>query len=60
VPARILGADQEAFVSLIANDSALALKQTEIGEATGYGQSRVSDLKKSKRHLPLMEVSHAQ
>ena len=60
VPARILGVDQEAFVSLIANDSALALKQTEIGEATGYGQSRVSDLKKSKRHLPLMEFSHAQ
>jgi hypothetical protein len=60
VPARILAADQEAFVSLIANDGALSLKQTEIGEATGYGQSRVSDLKKAKRHVPLMEVSHAQ
>lgn len=59
-PARILAADQEAFVSLIANDSVLSLKQTEIGEATGYGQSRVSDLKKSKRHLPLMEGLHAQ
>ncbi|MCP3380120.1 MULTISPECIES: AAA family ATPase [unclassified Bradyrhizobium] len=59
-PARILAADQEAFVSLIANDGALSLKQTEIGEATGYGQSRVSDLKKAKRHLPLMEAPHAQ
>jgi hypothetical protein len=60
VPARILAADQEAFVSLIANDGAFSLKQTEIGEATGYVQSRVSDLKKAKRHLPLMETSHAQ
>ncbi|MHC2627258.1 hypothetical protein ACVIW2_009345 [Bradyrhizobium huanghuaihaiense] len=60
VPARILATDQEAFVSLIANDGALSLKQTEIGEATGYGQSRVSDLKKAKRHLLLMEASHAQ
>jgi len=60
VAARILAVDQEAFVSLIANDGALSLKQTEIGEATGYGQSRVSDLKKAKRHLPLLEASHAQ
>ncbi|GAA0304882.1 hypothetical protein GCM10008966_26840 [Rhodovulum strictum] len=60
VAARILAVDQEAFVSLIANDGALALKQTEIGEATGYGQSRVSDLKKAKRHLPLLEPSYAQ
>lgn len=56
VAARILAIDQEAFVSLIANDGALSLKQTEIGEATGYGQSRVSDLKKAKRHLPLLEA----
>jgi hypothetical protein len=60
VPARILATDQEAFISLIANDGALSLKQTEIGEATGYGQSRVSDLKKAKRHLPLIEAAHAQ
>lgn len=60
VAARILAVDQEAFVSLIANDGALSLKQTEIGEATGYGQSRVSDLKKAKRHLPLLEASHVQ
>lgn len=59
-PARILATDQEAFVSLIANDGDLSLKQTEIGEATGYGQSRVSDLKKARRHLPLMEATHAQ
>jgi len=60
VAARILAVDKEAFVSLIANDGALALKQTEIGEATGYGQSRVSDLKRAKRHLPLLEAPHAQ
>lgn len=60
LPARILAADKEAFVSLIANDGALSLKQAEIGEATGYGQSRVSELKKAKRHLPLLETSHAQ
>ncbi|MBP2463798.1 MULTISPECIES: AAA family ATPase [unclassified Rhizobium] len=59
LPARILAADQEAFVSLIANDSEFPMKQTEIGEATGYGQSRVSDLKKTKRHLGLMEGANA-
>lgn len=58
-PARILATDQEAFVSLMANDSDVSLKQTEIGEATGFGQSRVSDLKKAKRHLPLIEALHA-
>ena len=58
-PARILAADQEAFVSLIANDGSFVIKQTEIGEATGYSQSRVSDLKKAKRHLPLLEAPHA-
>lgn len=59
LPARILAADQEAFVSLIANDAELPMKQTEIGEATGYGQSRVSDLKRARRHLQLIEASHA-
>jgi MoxR-like ATPase len=58
-PARILALDPEAFVSLIANDAAIGLKQIEIGEATGYGQSRVSDLKKAKRHVALMEPAHA-
>lgn len=60
LPARILATDQEAFVSLIANDPEFSMKQTEIGEATGYGQSRVSDLKKAKHHLALMEGGHAQ
>ncbi|SDT37418.1 AAA family ATPase [Bradyrhizobium canariense] len=59
-PARILATDQEAFISLIANDPDFPMKQTDIGEATGYGQSRVSDLKKAKRHLALMEAAHAQ
>lgn len=58
-PARILALDPEAFVSLIANDTEIGLKQTEIGEATGYGQSRISDLKKAKRHVGLMESAHA-
>jgi hypothetical protein len=60
MPARILATDQEAFISLIANDPDFPMKQTDIGEATGYGQSRVSDLKKAKRHLALMEAAHAQ
>ena len=60
LPSRILADDQEAFVSLIANDSSFSLKQIEIGEATGFGQSRVSDLKKAKRHLQWIEVAHAQ
>jgi hypothetical protein len=59
VPARILATDQEAFVSLIANDPDFSMKQTDIGEATGYGQSRVSDLKKAKRHLSMVEAAHA-
>lgn len=57
--ARILAADLEAFVSLIANDADSGLKQTEIGDATGYAQSKISDLKKAKLHLPLMEAAHA-
>lgn len=58
-PARILAADLEAFVSLIASDPDAGLKQTEIGDATGYAQSKISDLKKAKLHLPLMEAAHA-
>ena len=58
-PARILATDPDAFISLIANDLEFPLKQAEIGQATGYGQSRVSDIKKTKRHLPLMEAAHA-
>lgn len=58
-PARILATDQEAFVSLVANEPDLGLKQTEIGEATGFSQPRISELKKSRRHLPLMEQAHA-
>lgn len=60
MPARILALDPEAFVSLIANDTHFGMKQADIGEATGFGQSRVSDLKKAKRHLPLLEPAHAQ
>ncbi|MDR6773318.1 ATP-binding protein [Azospirillum sp. BE72] len=59
LPARILAKDPEAFISLIANDANFGVKQAEIGDATGFGQSRVSDLKKSKRHLSLMDVAHA-
>jgi hypothetical protein len=60
-PARVLAEDRDAFISLIANDPDIGLKQAEIGEATGYGQSRVSDLKKAKRHLALTDgAAHAQ
>ena len=58
--ARILAADPDAFISLIANDAEFPLKQAEIGQATGYGQSKVSDIKKAKRHVPLMDTSYAQ
>ncbi|MEO9490958.1 MAG: ATP-binding protein, partial [Marinomonas sp.] len=53
-PAQILATDPDAFISLIANDLEFPLKQIEIGQATGYGQSKVSDIKQAKRHLPLM------
>jgi SpoVK/Ycf46/Vps4 family AAA+-type ATPase len=59
-PARILAEDRSAFVSLIANDADIALNQDDIGRATGTAQSRVSTLKKEKRHLPMMEVANAQ
>jgi predicted XRE-type DNA-binding protein len=36
------------------------MKQTEIGEATGYGQSRISELKKARRHLSMTEPAHVQ
>lgn len=60
LPARVLARDKEAFISLLANDQDFAMKQTEIGEATGYVQSRISEIKKAKRHLPLIEAPHAQ
>lgn len=59
VPARILATDPDAFISLIANDLEFPLKQAEIGQATGYGQSRVSSIKKAKRHLSLTGAAHA-
>ena len=60
LPALLLATDKEAFISLIANDDDFRMKQIEIGEATGYGQSTVSDIKKSKRHLAVAEDKHAQ
>ena len=59
LPARILGTDKEAFISLLANDQEFAMKQAEIREATGYVQSRISEIKKTKRHIPLTETPHA-
>ncbi|GMG82563.1 ATP-binding protein [Paralimibaculum aggregatum] len=59
-PARILAEDHQAFVSLIANDPDIGLDQTEIGRATGTTQSRVSTLKKERRHVDLMERINAQ
>ncbi len=58
-PARVLASDLDAFVSLVANESDLGLKQAEIGDVTGFSQPRISELKKSKRHLLLMEDAHA-
>jgi len=58
-PARILAVDPDAFICLIANDTDFPLTQSEIGQATGYGQSKISDTKKTKKHLALMESDHA-
>ncbi len=56
--AKLLASDPEAFISLITNDSNLSLKQSEISAATGYGQSKISEMKKAKRHLALMEANN--
>lgn len=45
---RDLARDPEAFISLLANDSDVGLKQTEIGAATGIGQSKVSEIKRQQ------------
>lgn len=58
-PARVLAADLEAFVSLIANEVDFPLNQTEIGEATGLAQSKVSGLKRARLHQGLMDAPHA-
>ena len=60
VPAKLLASDPEAFVSLMTNDSHIAISQQDIAAATGMSKSKISDLKKSKRHLPLVEASHAK
>jgi hypothetical protein len=58
--ARVLASGQEAFVSLIANDPDIGLTQNQIGDATGFKQSRVSEIKKSRLHQALTEPGHAQ
>jgi predicted transcriptional regulator len=45
---------------LMTNDSHIAISQQDIAAATGMSKSKISDLKKSKRHLPLVEASHAK
>lgn len=59
IPARILAKDQDAFVSLIANDPTLELKQKEIGRVTGASQGKVSELKSAKRYEQFLEVEDA-
>ncbi|MEM1037775.1 MAG: ATP-binding protein [Pseudomonadota bacterium] len=60
LPAKLLAKDKDAFISYCANDSDFKLRQLEIGEATGNGQARISELKKAKRYEPYMEGAHAQ
>jgi len=57
-PAKLLAADPESFISLITNDSNVSMKQSDISSVTGFGQSKVSEIKKSKRHLTLMGASN--
>lgn len=59
IPAQLLVEDEEAFISYLANDSEFKMTQSAIGEATGFGQSRVSELKKVKRHLDIIGNSYA-
>lgn len=55
-PALLLARNREDFVSYAASDNNLDLTQTALGEATGFRQSKISDLKKSKRHLTATEI----
>jgi KaiC/GvpD/RAD55 family RecA-like ATPase len=55
-PAELLARDPEVFVSYAANDPKFALTQSALGKAIGYGQSKVSDLKKAKKHLATKEA----
>ncbi len=59
-PAKLLTNDPDAFVSMITNDSHISISQQDIAAATGMSKSKISDLKKSKRHLSLGEASNAQ
>ncbi len=59
IRARTLASDPEAFISLIANDGEFPLTQAEIGRATGYGQSKVSVIKKENKHLTFLEATNA-
>ena len=59
-PAKLLAHNPEAFVSMITNDSQIAISQQDIAAATGMSKSKISELKKSQRHLPLVEASNAK
>lgn len=59
IPAQLLVEGEDAFISYLANDSEFKMTQSAIGEATGFGQSRVSELKKVKPHLDIIGNSYA-
>lgn len=59
-PAKLLATDPDAFVSLITNDNHFAISQLEIAAATGISKSKISELKKSNRHVAVMEASHSK
>ena len=58
-PAELLARELDWFVSYAANDDVLGLKQVELAQATGYGQSTISKLKRERPYLAGAEVTHA-
>ena len=57
--ARFLATDPDTFISFVANDPEFGLTQKSLAAATGYNQSRISDLKKLKKHIAPQETANA-
>ena len=57
--ARFLATDPDTFISFVANDPEFGLTQKSLATATGYNQSRISDLKKMKKHITPQETANA-
>lgn len=58
-PARLLAVDPEAFLTHVTNDPSFRMTQKALGQATGYGQSKISEIKNLRRFPPLGEPVNA-